>query len=317
MAVTSPLDTSAASEATRSAMLAVASAKRKDLIVAGMGLFVMIISMGLLLALIGDLVIRGLTRIDFDFLTSFPSRRAANAGILSAWVGTLLVMLTTALLAVPLGVMAGVYLEEYAPKNWLSNIIEINVANLAGVPSIIYGLLALGLFVYGLDLGKTILVAGMTLALLILPVVIVATREAVRSIPRIVKEGAYGLGADKWQVMWNYIIPAARPGILTGAIVGLSRAIGETAPIITIGALTFIAFLPPAPVSTEFPFINFNWLNEGFTVLPIQMFNWISRPQAAFHENAAATGVVLMVLTLTLSGTAIWIRYRLRRNIRN
>lgn len=133
----------------------------------------------------------------------------------------------------------------------------------------------------------------------------------------IVKEGAYGLGADKWQVMWNYIIPAARPGILTGAIVGLSRAIGETAPIITIGALTFIAFLPPAPVSTEFPFINFNWLNEGFTVLPIQMFNWISRPQAAFHENAAATGVVLMVLTLTLSGTAIWIRYRLRRNIRN
>ena len=317
MAVTSPLDTSAASEATRSAMLAVASAKRKDLIVAGMGLFVMIISMGLLLALIGDLVIRGFTRIDYDFLTSFPSRRAGSAGILSAWVGTLLVMLTTAFLAVPLGVMAGVYLEEYAPKNWLSNIIEINVANLAGVPSIIYGLLALGLFVYGLDLGKTILVAGMTLALLILPVVIVATREAVRSIPRIVKEGAYGLGADKWQVMWNYIIPAARPGILTGAIVGLSRAIGETAPIITIGALTFIAFLPPAPVSTEFPFINFNWLNEGFTVLPIQMFNWISRPQAAFHENAAATGVVLMVLTLTLSGTAIWIRYRLRRNIRN
>ncbi|OJY30051.1 MAG: phosphate ABC transporter, permease protein PstA [Rhodobacterales bacterium 65-51] len=298
-------------------MRAIASAKRTDLFVAGLGLFVMLVSMGLLLVLVGDLMIRGLSRIDYDFLTSFPSRRAANAGILSAWVGTLLVMLVTAFLAIPIGVMAGVYLEEYAPKNLLSNIIEINVANLAGVPSIIYGLLALGFFVYGLDLGKTILVAGMTLALLILPVVIVATREAVRSIPRIVKEGAYGLGADKWQVMWHYIIPAARPGILTGAIVGLSRAIGETAPIITIGALTFIAFLPPAPVSSEFPFINFDWLNEGFTVLPIQMFNWISRPQAAFHENAAATGVVLMALTLSLSGTAIWIRYRLRRNVRN
>lgn len=317
MSVTSSLDTTSAGAATQAAMLAIASAKRKDIFVAGLGLFVMIISMGLLLALIGDLMIRGLTRIDYEFLTSFPSRRAANAGILSAWVGSLLVMLVTALLAIPIGVMAGVYLEEYAPKNWISNVIEINVANLAGVPSIIYGLLALGLFVYGLDLGKTIVVAGMTLALLILPVVIVATREAVRSIPRIVKEGAYGLGADKWQVMWNYIIPAARPGILTGAIVGLSRAIGETAPIITIGALTFIAFLPPAPISSEFPFINFDWLNEGFTVLPIQMFNWISRPQAAFHENAAATGVVLMALTLSLSGTAIWVRYRLRRNVRN
>ena len=317
MSVTSSLDATSAGAATQAAMQAIASAKRKDIFVAGLGLFVMTISMGLLLALIGDLMIRGLTRIDFEFLTSFPSRRAANAGILSAWVGSLLVMLVTALLAIPIGVMAGVYLEEYAPKNWISNVIEINVANLAGVPSIIYGLLALGLFVYGLDLGKTIVVAGMTLALLILPVVIVATREAVRSIPKIVKEGAYGLGADKWQVMWNYIIPAARPGILTGAIVGLSRAIGETAPIITIGALTFIALLPPAPISSEFPFINFDWLNEGFTVLPIQMFNWISRPQAAFHENAAATGVVLMALTLSLSGTAIWVRYRLRRNIRN
>lgn len=317
MSVTSSPEATSAGAATQAAMQAIASAKRKDIFVAGLGLFVMTISMGLLLALIGDLMIRGLTRIDYEFLTSFPSRRAANAGILSAWVGSLLVMLVTALLAIPIGVMAGVYLEEYAPKNWISNVIEINVANLAGVPSIIYGLLALGLFVYGLDLGKTIIVAGMTLALLILPVVIVATREAVRSIPKIVKEGAYGLGADKWQVMWNYIIPAARPGILTGAIVGLSRAIGETAPIITIGALTFIAFLPPAPISSEFPFINFDWLHEGFTVLPIQMFNWISRPQAAFHENAAATGVVLMALTLSLSGTAIWIRYRLRRNVRN
>ncbi|GAB4296098.1 MAG: phosphate ABC transporter permease PstA [Roseovarius sp.] len=296
---------------------AVTAAKRKDILFAAAGLIVMAIAMALLLTLIGDLVIRGLARIDYDFLTSFPSRRAARAGILSAWVGSLLVMLVTAFLAVPIGVAAGLYLEEYARKGWLSNFIEINVANLAGVPSIIYGLLALGLFVYGLDLGKTILVAGMTLALLILPIVIVSTREAVRSIPRIIKEGAYGLGADQWQVMWHYILPAARPGILTGAIVGLSRAIGETAPIITIGALTFIAFLPPPPVTGAFPFISFAWLNEQFTVLPIQMFNWISRPQPAFHTNAAATGVVLMALTFSLNGVAIWIRYRLRKAHRN
>ncbi|MEX2615212.1 MAG: phosphate ABC transporter permease PstA [Alphaproteobacteria bacterium] len=277
----------------------------------------MAIAMTLLLTLIGDLVVRGLPRIDYDFLTNFPSRRAARAGILSAWVGSLLVMLVTALLAVPVGVAAGLYLEEYARKGKLANIIEINVANLAGVPSIIYGLLALGLFVYGMNLGKTVIVAGMTLALLILPIVIVSTREAVRSIPRVIKEGAYGLGADQWQVMWNYIIPAARPGILTGAIVGLSRAIGETAPIITIGALTFIAFLPPPPVSGEFPFISFEWLTAPFTVLPIQMFNWVSRPQVDFHTNAAATGVVLMVLTLSLNGIAIWIRYRLRKAHRN
>lgn len=296
---------------------AVRAAQQKDLLVSAGGLLVMLISMSLLFTLIGDLVINGLTRIDANFLTSYPSRRWAEAGILSAWVGTLLVMVTTAALAIPIGVAAGLYLEEYARKGWLSTIVEINVANLAGVPSIIYGLLALGLFVYELDLGKTILVAGMTLALLILPIVIVSTREAVRSIPAAMKEGAYGLGADKWQVMWNYIIPAARPGIMTGAIVGLSRAIGETAPIITIGALTFIAFLPPPPIGTEFPFVNFDWLNEQFTVLPIQMFNWISRPQAGFHVAAAATGVVLMALTLSLNGIAIYIRYRLRKQYRN
>ncbi len=317
MSVTTQGSLGAAVRTDQSAIDAVMKAKRRDLWVAAAGMFVMTVSMALLLTLIADLMIRGLPRIDLDFLTNYPSRRAERAGILSAWVGTLLVMLVTAFMAVPIGVAAGLYLEEYARKGWISNFIEINVSNLAGVPSIIYGLLALGLFVYGLSLGKTILVAGMTLALLILPIVIVATREAVRSIPRIIKEGAYGLGADQWQVMWHYIIPAARPGILTGAIVGLSRAIGETAPIITIGALTFIAFLPPAPVTSEFPFISFAWLNEGFTVLPIQMFNWVSRPQADFHVNAAATGVVLLALTFALNGIAIWIRYRLRKAHRN
>src|SRR5918995_3523825 len=291
-------------------------ARRVDLAFAGAGLLVMVIATAMLMALIVDLVIDGLPRLSWDFFTSFPSRRAARAGILSAWVGTTLVMSVTAALSVPLGVAAGLYLEEYAPKNWLTDLIEINVTNLAGVPSIIYGLLALGLFVYGLGLGETILVAGMVLALLTLPVVIVATREAIRSIPQEVREGAYALGADQWQTVRMYILPAATPGILTGTIIGLARAIGETAPVITIGALTFIAFLPPAPIQPEFPFINFDWLNSPFTLMPIQMFNWISRPQAEFHLNAAAAGLVLLAMTLLMNGLAIYIRYRIRKGMR-
>jgi phosphate transport system permease protein len=294
----------------------VARKRRADLVFATAGLAVLLIAIATLVALFLDLALEGLPRLSWDFLTSFPSRRAGRAGILSAWVGTTLVMVVTAVLAIPLGIAAGVYLEEYAPKNWITGIIEINVTNLAGVPSIIYGLLALGLFVYAFGLGQTVLVAGMVLALLILPVVIVATREAIRSIPQEVREGAYALGADQWQTVRMYILPAATPGILTGTIVGLSRAIGETAPVITIGALTFIAFLPPPPIQPEFPFLSFEWLNSPFTVLPIQMFNWISRPQAEFHVNAAAAGVVLLVMTLLMNGLAIYIRYRLRRKIR-
>jgi phosphate transport system permease protein len=290
----------------------VEKANRQDLRFAVVGFLVLVIAMVTLLALVVDFIIDGVPRLSMDFLTSFPSRRPEQAGILSAWVGTVLVMLTTAALAVPIGVAAGVYLEEYARKNWITDIIEINVTNLAGVPSIIYGLLALGLFVQGLRLGQTILVAGMTLALLILPIIIVATREALRSIPIEMREAAYGLGADKWQVVSSYLLPAARPGILTGAIVGMSRAIGETAPIITIGALTFIAFLPTSPLQPEPPYINFDWLNSPFTVLPIQMFNWISRPQAGFHVAAAAAGLILLLLTLLMNGLAIYIRYRIR-----
>ena len=291
----------------------VEKANRQDLRFAVGGFLVLVVAMVTLLALVLDFVVDGVPRLSIDFLTSFPSRRPEQAGILSAWVGTVLVILTTAALAVPIGVAAGVYLEEYAPKNWITDIIEINVTNLAGVPSIIYGLLALGLFVQAFRLGQTILVAGMTLALLILPIIIVATREALRSIAIETREAAYGLGADKWQVVRDYLLPAARPGILTGAIVGMSRAIGETAPIITIGALTFIAFLPPAPLQPEPPYINFEWLNSPFTVLPIQMFNWISRPQAGFHVAAAAAGLILLVLTLLMNGLAIYIRYRIRR----
>lgn len=287
-------------------------ARRSDGRFAIIGLSTLILSMVVLLSLIFDFMADGVTRIDFGFMTNYPSRNPSQAGILSAWVGTIYVMIATALFAVPLGMAAGIYLEEYAPTNWMTNIIEINVTNLAGVPSIIYGLLALGLFVQTFALGQTILVAGMTLALLILPIIIVATRESMRSIPLEIREAAYGLGADKWQIVWNYLIPIARPGILTGAIVGMSRAIGETAPIITIGALTFIAFLPPPPVQPAFPFISLEWLNSPFTVMPIQMFNWISRPQAGFHINAAATGLILLLMTLLMNGFAIWLRYKIR-----
>ena len=307
----------AAADERRRARAIIAKGKAQDVLFAVLGVAVLLLVMGLLLTLVADLLRDGLGRIDAEFLTSFPSRRAARAGVLSAWVGTTLVMFVTALLAIPLGVGAGLYLEEYAPKNVFTDIIEINVSNLAGVPSIIYGLLALGFFVYFLGLGATVLVGGMVLALLILPVVIVATREAVRAVPSILREGAYGLGCNRWQVVWRYVLPSARPGILTGAIVGLSRAIGETAPIITIGALTFIAFLPPSPVQADFPWLNFDWLQSPFTVMPIQMFNWISRPQAAFHQNAAATGVLLLAMTLVMNGLAIFIRYRLRRSLRS
>jgi phosphate transport system permease protein len=231
-------------------------------------------------------------------------------------VGSSLVMLITAVTAIPLGVAAGVYLEEYARRNWITEIIEINVTNLAGVPSIVYGLLALGLFVYALDFGQSILSAGLTLALMILPVIIVSTREAIRSIPGAIREGAYALGATRWQLVRDHILPYSTGGILTGVIIGLARAIGETAPIITIGALTFIAFLPPAPIVDHFPFLSFEWLESPFTVMPIQMFNWLSRPQAPFQVNAAAAGMVLVAMTLLMNGAAIWLRIRFRKRIK-
>jgi phosphate transport system permease protein len=269
-----------------------------------------------LLILFLDLVMDGYPRFNLQFFSDFPSRRAGSAGLLSAWVGSLLVMTVTFLTAVPMGVAAGLYLEEYAPKNWFSDLIEINVSNLAGVPSIIYGLLALGLFVYGLGLGQSILTAGLTLGLLILPIVIVSTRESIRAIPVAIREAAYAVGATKWQVVRDHVVKYSQGGILTGVIIGMSRALGETAPIITIGALTFIAFLPPSPITLEPPFFNFEWLSSSFTVLPIQMFNWLSRPDHAFHINAAATGAIIIVVTLLMNGTAIWLRYKIRKNIK-
>ena len=290
--------------------------KRWDLIFAIVGVLALMVGALTFVALFAGMAMDGAHRLSWDFFTNFPSRRPEQAGILSAWVGSTLVMLVTAVTAVPLGVAGAVYLEEYAPKNWMTDIIEINVTNLAGVPSIVYGLLALGLFVYQFGFGQSILSAGLTLALLILPVVIVATREAIRSIPGVIREGAYALGATKWQTTADHILPYSLPGILTGVIIGMARAIGETAPIITIGALTFIAFLPPAPFSGDPAAGPFDWLFAPFTVMPIQMFNWTSRPEAAFHQNAAAAGMVLVVMTLSMNALAIYIRYRLRKKIK-
>lgn len=294
----------------------IARQKVRDIAFDLLGMFVLLVALLVLAALFIQLAIDGWQRLTPEFFTSFPSRRASQAGILSAWVGSILVMLVTAMAAVPVGVAAGVWLEEYAPKNLFSEIVEINVTNLAGVPSIIYGLLALGLLVYQMSLGESVLTAGLTLAMMILPVVIVATRESIRAVPLTIREAAYGLGATRWQVTRDHVLPYSVAGILTGVIIGLSRAIGETAPIITIGALTFIAFLPPPPITAAAPFVNFDWLWSPFTVMPIQMFNWISRPDAAFHTSAAAAGVVLVAMTLAMNSLAIWLRFRARKRIK-
>jgi phosphate transport system permease protein len=289
--------------------------KQADKLFVILGLLVMLACLGVLAILFLDLVRDGASRFGWDFFTSFPSRKAERAGILSAAVGTTMIMFVTALVALPVGVAAAIYLEEYAPKNWFTGVIEINVTNLAGVPSIVYGLLALGLFVYQFGFGQSVLSAGLTLALLILPIVIVATRESLRAVPKAIREAAYGLGATRWEVTRDHVLPYSTGGILTGLILGLSRAIGETAPIITIGALSFIAFLPPSPISGQFPFLNFEWLKSEFTAMPIQMFNWVSRPDQAFQANAAAAGAILLGMTLLMNALAIWIRYRFRKRI--
>jgi len=297
----------------------IAAGKLRDNLFKATGVFCLALALIVIVALVADMVIKGSDRFTLDFFLNFASRRATQAGILSAWVGSLLVMLVTAMAAVPLGVAAGLYLEEYAKRNWLTNLIEINITNLAAVPSIVYGLLALGIFVYQFGLGQSILSAGLTLALLILPIIIVATREAIRAIPAMIREGSMAVGATRWQTCRYHIVPYAMPGILTGVIIGLARAIGETAPIITIGALNFIAFLPPAPLSTLGDGSTaglFDWVMAPFTVMPIQIFNWTSRPDPAFEVNAAAAGFVLMAMVLSMNAVAIFLRYKMRKNIK-
>ena len=293
----------------------IASRKRTDALFGILGAASILIGLGVLVALLIDLLRTGAPRLTWDFFTSFPSRRPAQAGILSAWVGSLLVMLVTMLCALPLGVAAGVYLEEYARKNKLAAIIEINIANLAGVPSIIWGLMALGIFLHQFHWQPSVFVAGLTLGLLVLPIVIIATRESIRAIPQSIREASYACGATRWQTTWFHVIPYSMSGILTGSIIALSRAIGETAPLITIGALTFVAYLPESPFRKDFPFVSFEWLNSGFTAMPIQMFNWVQRPDPKFRQNAAAAGIVLILLTMSMNAVAIFLRYKLRKRI--
>ena len=271
-----------------------------DRLLALFGLLAMLLGLVTLGALLYDVIADGAGRLSWPFLTSYPSRRAEDAGIFAALVGSLCVVLLTAAISIPLGVAAAVHLEEYAARGRLARLIEINIANLAGVPSIIYGLLGLGLFVRMMDMGRSVMAGACTLALLALPVVILATREALRAVPPSLREGSYALGATKWQTIWNQVLPAAFPSILTGLILALSRTIGETAPLIAIGALTYVPFTPDS-------------IWSPFTVLPIQIFNWVSRPQAAFAENAAAAILVLLVLLLMMNATAIVLRDRLQR----
>lgn len=238
-----------------------------------LGLFATLIGLAVLLTLLIDVFSDGIGRLGWQFFTSYPSRKPENAGILSAWVGTVWLMVMTGAIAFPLGVAAAIYLEEYSKKNYLTNLIEINIANLAGVPSIIYGLLGLGLFVRFMNMDRSIIAGAMTLSILVLPIIILSTREALKSIPPSIREASYALGATRWQTIRHQVFPAAMPGILTGVILAMSRAVGETAPLITIGALTYVAFLPTSPISGKFPFINFQGLFDAFSVLPIQIFN--------------------------------------------
>src|SRR4030066_2262349 len=275
-----------------------------------------LIGLAILAVLIIDILIDGAGRLGWQFFTSYPSRKPAAAGILSAWIGTVWIMGITALLAVPLGIMAAVHLEEYGRKSWLTNLIEINIANLAGVPSIIYGLLGLGLFVRALSLDRSVISGSATIALLVLPIIILSTREALKAIPPSIREASYALGASKWQTISYQVLPAAMPGILTGTILAMSRAIGETAPLITIGALTYVAFLPTSPISSDFPFLSFQGFFDAFTALPIQIFNWVSRPQKGCAIDAAAGIIVFLVITFVMNAFAIYLRQKYQKKIR-
>lgn len=272
-----------------------------------LALLAVVFSLFVLVVLLVDVLIDGVPVLSWNFLTSFPSRKPEAAGIISALVGTIWVMVLVALVTFPIGVGAGIFLEEFVPDSLIAKAVEINISNLAGVPSIIYGLLGLQVFVrilFPITQGRSVLSGALTLALLVLPIVIIATRESLRSIPGSLRQAGFALGATRWQVIRSHVFPLALPGILTGVILALSRAIGETAPLITIGALTYIPFLPP---------LSLAGLQSPFTVLPIQIFNWVSRPQADFHALAAGAIIVLMVILLLMNGTAIYLRNRFQK----
>jgi len=257
----------------------------------------------ILAVLLYDIFSRGLSRINWSFFQNLPSRHPQKAGLLTALAGMLSLLFFTIIIALPVGILAGVYLEEYGRRNRFAKIVEINIANLAGVPSVIYGILGLTLFVRMAKLGNSLIAGALTLALLILPIIIVTTREAIRAVPPSLREASYGLGATKWQTTSRVVIPSALGGILTGIILAISRAIGETAPLLVIGALVYVPFIPEGPM-------------DQFTTLPIQIFNWTTRPQAAFIVNAAAGIIVLLLITFMLNGIAIYIRSKWYKKIR-
>jgi phosphate transport system permease protein len=274
--------------------------KHADLIFQFVSLGALLVALAALAALVFDIVSDGAGRLSLQFLTNIASRKAEEAGVYHALMGSIWVIALTGALALPIGVAAAIYLEEYGSRSRMARFIELNISNLAAVPSIIYGLLGLGLFVRLMGMGQSVMAGAATLALLALPVVIMSTREALRTVPSSIREGSYALGATKWQTIWNQVLPMALPGVLTGLILALSRAIGETAPLITIGALTYIPFAPDG-------------IWSKFTVLPIQVFNWVSRPQPEFKANAAAGILVLMVLLLSMNAIAIIVRDRQQR----
>ncbi len=267
----------------------------KDQLFKYWGIFCTLIGLVLLTVFIGDILIDGISRIDWGFVTNLPSRKAEKSGIYTALMGSIWILLLTAFIAIPVGVAAAIYLEEYSKKNWFAGVLEINISNLAGVPSIIYGLLGLEVFVRMMRLGASVLAGSLTLSLLILPIIIVATREAIKAVPSSIKDASYALGASKWQTIWHQILPASGGGILTGVILALSRAVGETAPLIVVGALAYVPFAPQNPM-------------DEFSVLPIQIFNWISRPQHGFIENAAAAIIILLLITFIMNGIAVYFR---------
>lgn len=263
-----------------------------------------VFSVGILIAILGDVFIRGFGTLNFGFLMKFPSRIPANAGIMSALYGTVWMLILTALTCIPVSVGAAIYLEEYAKDNFFNRFIEINITNLAGVPSIVYGMLGLAMFVRGMALDRSLLAGALTMSLLVMPMIIVTAREAIKTVPKPLGEASYALGATKWQTIRRVVIPSAFSGIVTGNILALSRAMGETAPLIMIGALTFVAFLPSGPLSE-------------FTVLPIQIYNWVSRPQESFHDLAASGIIVLLLILFVMNGLATFFRYRFHKRIEN
>lgn len=279
------------------------AAKIKDKVFKIVALAFTVIALLSLVLLIGDILIKGLARVNWSFLVNLPSRHAEQAGIFTALAGMVSLLVFTMITAIPIGILSGIYLEEYGKDSWLARFVEVNISNLAGVPSVIYGILGLQLFVRTSGLGNSILAGSLTLALLIMPIIIVSTREAVKAVPDTLRQGALALGATKWQTVYKVVLPASFGGILTGIILSTSRAIGETAPLIVVGALAYVPFIPEGPM-------------DQYTSLPIQIYNWTTRPQAEFVTNAAAGIIVMLAFTFLLNAVAITLRNRWYKKVK-